>query len=154
MSSSYDFTLRSKESIEPARLLIINKTKRSIEILWISYVAKLVPYKTLKPETAFKINTFKTHPWVFRDRLTGILMHTNHKEVLWPEKSTEQCPIQKVYIHFPLFSLKMISLWTVVPRIKGINEIDHLEIPSTLRRDLDRIFRQYNQSSATASQRI
>lgn len=154
MSSSYDFTLRSRESIEPARLLIINKTQRPIEILWINYVAKLIHYKTLRPDTEFQINTFKTHPWVFRDYFTGILMHTNHKEVLWPEPSTEQCPCQKVWIHFPLFSLKTISLWNVVPRIKGINEIDNLEIPSTLRRDLDKIFRQYIQSRAASLQRI
>lgn len=143
MPTIYDHTLRSKESLESARLLVSNRTKRPVDILWINYAAKLIRYKTLHSGEDLQMNTFKTHPWIFRDYFTGLLMHVDHKEVLWPEASTEKRPIQHVHIHFPLQSLKTISLWAAVQRVRNINEIGQMDIPQTLRNDLETLFRQF-----------
>lgn len=143
MPAIYDHTLRSKESIEPARLVVVNRTKRPVDILWINYSAKLVRYKQLRLDEEVQINTFKTHPWIFRDYYTGLLMHVDHKEVLWPEASTEKRPHQLVHIHFPLQSLKTISLWATVLKVRNLREITEMEIPQTLRNDLGLLFRQF-----------
>lgn len=143
MPTIYDHTLRSKESVEVARLLVKNCTQRPVDILWIDYQAKLVPYKTLRAGNEVQLNTFKTHPWIFRDYFTGLLMHVNHKEVVWPEASTEKRPVQHVHIHFPLQSLKAIALWAAVLKIRNPNEIEQMEIPETLRTDLEILFRQF-----------
>lgn len=144
MPMDYDDTLRSHEFTEPARLLIKNLTQRPVDILWINYEAKLIRYRLLRAGEDVQINTFKTHPWIFRDYLTGLLMHTNHKEVLWPEAATEKRPIQRVYIHFPLQSLKTIALWATISRVRNHNEISRMEIPQTLRTDLETLFRQFH----------
>lgn len=144
MPMNYNDTLRSQEFNEPARILIKNITQRPVDILWINYEAKLVRYRLLRSGDEVQINTFKTHPWIFRDYLTGLLMHTNHREVLWPEPSTEKRPIQRVYIHFPVQSLKTVALWATVLRVRNINEISHMEIPQTLRTDLETLFRQFH----------
>lgn len=143
MPMNYDDTLRSQTDTEPARLLIKNLTQRPVDILWINYVSKLIRYRLLRSGEEVQIKTFKTHPWIFRDYFTGLLMHTNHKEVLWPEAATEKRPIQRVNIQFPLQSLKTIALWAAVLRIKNPNEIAHMEIPQTLRADLETLFRQF-----------
>lgn len=144
MPINYDDTLRSQEFNEPARLWIKNMTKRPIDILWINYEAKLVPYRMLRSGEEVQINTFKTHPWIFRDYYTGLLMHTNHEEVLWPEASTEKRPVQRVHVHFPLQSLKTIALWATVLRVGNHNEISRMEIPQTLRTDLETLFRTFH----------
>lgn len=143
MPTTYDHTLRSKESIEPAKLLIKNRTERPVDILWINYAAKLIRYRTLRPAEEIQMDTFKTHPWIFRDYLTGLLMHVNNKEVLWPEASTEKRPMQQVHIHFPLQSLKTIALWATVVKVRNINEISKMEMPQTLHIDLETLFRQF-----------
>lgn len=143
MPTTYDHTLRSKESLESAKLLITNRTERPVDILWINYAAKLIRYRTLRKGEAFQLDTYKTHPWIFRDYHTGLLMHVNHKEVLWPEPSTEKRPIQIVNIHFPLQSLKTLALWANVIKVRNINEISRMELPQTLRLDLETLFRQF-----------
>lgn len=143
MPSIYDHTLKSKESLEEAKLVIKNQTKRPVDILWINFASKLIRYKTLRSGEEFHLSTFKTHPWIFRDYFTGVLMHVKHKEVFWPKASTEEQPIQLVHIHYPLHSLKLLSLWATVVRIKNINEIAHMDIPHTLRTDLGTLFRLF-----------
>lgn len=143
MSAIYDQTLRSKESLEPAGLLITNRTERPVDILWISFEAKLIRYKTLLKGGELTMATYKTHPWIFRDYHTGLMMHVNHKEVLWPEPSTEQRPIQNVIIHFPVQSLKTLALWATVIKVRNINEILQMEVPQTLRSDLETLYRQF-----------
>lgn len=154
MPALYDHTLRSRESTELARLLVTNQTERPVDILWINYAAKLVLYKTLRSGEEVHMNTYKTHPWIFRDFSTGLLMHVQHKEVLWPEASTENQPVQHVHINFPLQSLKTISLWATVLKVRNLNEIAQMEIPQTLRNDLETLFRQFYNHHVMLAQRI
>lgn len=135
--------IRSVESTEVARLAIRNTTQRSVEVLWINYDSKLVRYKILKPGALFPITTYKSHPWIFREYDTGLLMHVSHKDILWPEASTPDKFVQGVHIHFPLFSMKTIALWKVVENIQRISDIDNLELPASLLAELRQIYRQY-----------
>ncbi|XP_031641189.1 von Hippel-Lindau tumor suppressor homolog [Contarinia nasturtii] len=153
MPAIYDDTLRSKESNEPAKLIAFNRTGRPVDILWINYAAKLVLYRLLGKDDQTEMDTFKTHPWIFRDCYTGLLMHVNHKEVFWPEASTDKRPIQHVYIHYPVQSLKTISSWAIITKARNLNEISQMEIPQTLRNDLGTLYRQFYNHHVTLAQR-
>lgn len=144
MSATYDKTVRSKESLESARVIIFNRTKRPVQILWINYDAITQLYRILRPGEQLEINTYKTHPWIFRDYWTGMSMHVNHQEVFWPEASTDKHPVQHVHIHFPVQSLKEISSWAIVVKARDFKEITQMEIPETLRNDLGPMFRNFH----------
>lgn len=143
MPSKYDETIRSRESVEPASFKIKNTTGRPVDVLWINYMSQQIRYRTLRPGQEVKMNSFRTHPWIFRDCCTGILMHVDHKEVYWPEPITEERPIQHVQIHFPMCSLKTLSLWATAIRVKKITEISTMEIPYTLRPELETLFKGF-----------
>lgn len=138
----YDRTLKSIESSEPVRLVIKNNTRRFVDIYWIGYDSSLKRYKTIRAQDTFEVNTFKTHPWMFRDYRTGIIMHVDHKEILWPvQTGDQQC--HQVYIHLPVQSLKTISLWSLISQVRSISDINRMHIPSTLRNDLEVLFQQF-----------
>lgn len=143
MPSKYDETIRSIESVEPASFIIKNTTGRPVDVIWINYMSQQIRYRTLRPGQEVTMNSFKTHPWIFRDCCTGILMHVDHKEVYWPEPITEERPIQHVHIHFPMCSLKTLSLWATAIRVKKITEISTMEIPYTLRPELETLFKGF-----------
>lgn len=135
--------LRSKESVEEAKLLVTNQSGRTIDVLWINYTAKLEKYCTMRPGDQITVNTFRTHPWIFRDCYTGLLMHVDRKEVFWPQASTNQLPIQHVSIHYPMQSLRTLSIWALVIKIRRYKDIGLMEIPHTLRSDVEKIFRDF-----------
>lgn len=144
----YDRTLKSIESLEPIRLLIKNNTRRFVDVYWIGYDSSLKRYKTIRAQETWEINTFKSHPWMFRDYMTGIIMHVDHKEILWPKVQNtigpnEQQHCHRVFIHLPLQSLKTIALWTLIPQIRCVSDINRMHIPTTLRNELEVLFQQF-----------
>lgn len=146
-ATKYDRTLRSIESLEPVHMVIHNNTRRFVDVYWISYDSRLVRYKTLRAQDSLTVNTFKSHPWIFRDYSTGVPMHVDHKEVLWPivqAETDQERPCHRVNIHFPMQSLRTISLWSLVLPVRNLNEIEKMEIPATLRYDLEMLFRQFD----------
>lgn len=154
LPSAYDHTVKSKESLEEARFVVFNKTQRRVDVLWVDYGAREQLYRTLPSGSGIQLNTFKTHPWIFRDCWSGLLMHVQHKEVFWPEAATEQQPFQRINIHLPIFSLKTLALWTAVLRIDKFSEIAQLHIPQTLRTDLETVYKIFHDHHVKMSQRI
>lgn len=155
MAIKYTKSLRSMESSEPVQLVMINTTQRLVDVLWINYTSQLVRYKILKSHWAFRMTSFKTHPWIFRDFETGILMHVDYdKEVLLPEPPPKDRPHQRVYIHFPMQSLKTISLWSIATQLRSFAEIDELEIPQTLNSDLKTIARKLHEHRSMITRSI
>lgn len=143
----YDRTLKSIESLEPVRLLIKNNTRRFVDIYWIGYDSGLKRYKTIRAQETWEINTFKSHPWMFRDYMTGIIMHVDHKEILWPKvqntgpNDEQQC--HQVFIHLPLQNLKTIALWSLISQVRSVSDINRMQIPTTLRNELELLFEQF-----------
>merc|ERR1719399_1991800 len=43
-----------------------NRTGEYVKLYWYSYDGKLVAYRTLPPNTAFRQQSFVTHPWTFK----------------------------------------------------------------------------------------
>lgn len=135
--------VKSIESKEPVFLIIGNLTNRIINMYWVDYESKLVLYKTLKPRTGIILDTYKTHPWVFRDSNTNERMHVNHTDIFWPESSEpNQEQRSRVLIHFPVRTLKENALWKIVQLINDGKSIDRLEIPTLLLEDLKLLYCQ------------
>lgn len=74
-------------------------------------------------------------------------MHVNHQEVFWPEPwiLTKLTTRTKISIHFPMQNLKTIALWEIVLHIESDEQLDRLEIPRILLRELRMIYRDYLQ---------
>lgn len=144
---SYNLTLRSKESIERAFLLLTNTTERSVDVYWINFTCQLIRYTTIEPNEQVALNTYSTHPWIFRDQHTGLKMHVNHQEVFWPEPwiLTKLTTRTRITIHFPMQNLKTIALWKIVLHIESDERLDCLEIPRILLKELKTIYRDYVQ---------
>lgn len=141
MSDFYHDKIRSKESLLPAFIMLINNTHRPIKIYWIGYRSELVLYGVIKADDRLSMDTYNTHPWVFKDAATSELMHVNHKEVFWPEPFVEAKFNQRtpVNIHFPLRSLKMSAMWQILSMIsRNDNDelFEQLGIPKCLVMDL------------------
>lgn len=143
LPSEYDQTVRSIQSIELGQFVVSNSTERPVEVLWIDFQSKLIPYAILRSGEQTHMNAFKTHPLIFRDYCTGFLMHVENKEIFWPEPSTEQRRIQRISIHNPLHSLRILSLWAMVLRLKNFSDISQMELPRTLASELETLFHKF-----------
>lgn len=154
LPTEYEPTLRSKESIELGQFVVSNSTKRPVEVLWIDFRSKLFRYKILRSGEQLHMKTYKTHPWIFRDCCTGFLMHVEHKEIFWPEPSTEQRQIQRISIHFPLHSLRTLSLWAMVLRLRNFSDISQMDLPRTLASELETMFQQFLTHRMTLAQNM
>lgn len=101
----------------------------------------------MPPDTRTALNTYSSHPWIFKDANTGELMHVNHKEVYWPEpwiltKLTTRSPIN---IHLPLRTLGETATWIIAGNLSSEESIDRLEIPKKLCEDLKAVFKTMNE---------
>lgn len=137
--------LRSLDSTDRSYIRFENKTKKCIEIIWVDYKGVMVKYGTLCPEQYLAIDTFKTHPWMFIDPITGEKMLVGSKTVFYPPSIREvkerfgrdlRIP---VLIHLPLFTLRRISLHAVLSCLNNIDDVDRLGLPNELQRDLKKL---------------
>lgn len=95
---------------------------------------------------SLQINTYVTHPWVFSCSQTGEKLKVNNNDVFFPEpwfkyiKNADNGVVsvgrQEVSIHYPLKSLKSICMWDILFLMNTSNEVDDLEIPQSLRSEL------------------
>lgn len=116
----------------------MNTTERSVDVYWINYASQLIRYTTIEPNAHVALDTYSTHPWIFCDQQTGLKMHVNNQEVFWPEPwvLTRLTRRTRISIHFPMQSLKTIAMWKIVLHIRSNKQLDQLEIPRVLSRDL------------------
>lgn len=150
MANSIRRPIRSLPSKQPSYILLVNGTKRSVDIFWIDYQSEPVLYNRsgpILPEGKLAINTFSTHPWMIRDHHTRERMHIDNEEVFWPPpwftnivQQGSQIQRRRFIIHLPMRSLKIIANWTVSCRLKSEEAIHELELPLSLRNDIIQTF--------------
>ena len=58
--------LRSKNSYVSTFMRFENRTGEYVKLYWYSYDGDLVAYRTLPPNTAFRQQSFVSHPWTFK----------------------------------------------------------------------------------------
>lgn len=97
----------------------------------------------------FKINTFCTHPWIFLCANNGERLQVNNKDVFMPEawfkfiNKAENGIVsvgrQDAKIHFPLRSLRHVALRRLAHLIQSKDDIYNLEIPKSLKAELNQM---------------
>lgn len=55
---------------QPAYIRFKNNTCFCVEVIWINYDNKEKPFGILAPNTFLDVNTYSTHPWIFKLVLT------------------------------------------------------------------------------------
>jgi von Hippel-Lindau disease tumor supressor len=143
-----DNDLKSEHSQQKSFVRFINKSNRTVDVIWINFEGRLVKYKTLQPGVFLDVNTFATHPWVFLDSETHRRLVVESKEVFLPEPwyvqysglTREELPTSvgrtPVYITFPLYTLRERSLQFVSENLSQPDDAFKLELPISLQREL------------------
>jgi von Hippel-Lindau disease tumor supressor len=143
-----DSDLRSEHCRDKSYVRFINKSNRTVDVIWINFEGRLVKYKTLQPGVFLDVNTFATHPWVFLDSETHKKLVVKSKEVFLPEPwyvqylhlRREEIPPRlertPVYITIPLYTLRERSLQIVSENLSQPDDAFKLELPISLQREL------------------
>jgi len=149
--------LKSQNDLKSCWVCFVNRTAREVDIIWIDYKGAENKYITLKPKQYFRIKTFLTHPWIFRehnrrDKLFAINKNhhsvnnndnnnnddnnnCNHKSLLnnvFLPKPSESNTVQIVDISNGLYSLKERCFQELFDKIPDTYDFDSLEIPKSL----------------------
>ncbi|UXI18380.1 hypothetical protein NH340_JMT04323 [Sarcoptes scabiei] len=66
-SSRKQNRLKSLNSEIPVKIVIRNQTDRDVAITWIDYDGNEVVYSILASNKNYILNSYVTHPWIFRD---------------------------------------------------------------------------------------
>lgn len=126
-----------------------------VGIYWVNFNGQYVLFSQLKPIHEVVVNTFKTHPWIFKDMRTGERLHVNHDEVFWPKPwwysniNVSEMAIRRdsVTIHFPVKSLRELTIYRIIrcllgnrhtPRKITEKELNALELPEIIVNDIRR----------------
>lgn len=130
--------LKSQHSRFKSNVLFRNCTQRFVDVIWIGFSGEFVNYGTLKPTDCKMMNTFATHPWIFRDPDTGERMHVHGKSVFMPVRR-DQRNRYLVPITFPLRSLRDHSIWAISRLITSDSDLLQLELPRCLINDIQEV---------------
>uniref|UniRef100_A0A182VWR0 von Hippel-Lindau disease tumour suppressor beta domain-containing protein n=1 Tax=Anopheles minimus TaxID=112268 RepID=A0A182VWR0_9DIPT len=136
--------LRSEHSEIRSFVLFHNTTEREVDVYWVNYSSKLIHYTTLLPQAECMVNTYVTHPWVFKDKHSHERMHVRHQPVYQPDpwytnfSSGGRLARKEINIHFPVRTLKENCLWRIVALLVDEEEsaLWGLEIPRILIQEL------------------
>jgi von Hippel-Lindau disease tumor supressor len=143
-----DFNVRSEHSLHKSFVRFINKSNRTVDVIWINFEGRLVKYNTLQPGVFLDMNTYATHPWIFLDSETQDRLVVESKEVFLPEpwyvqyrhlRREELPPTPErtpVYITIPVYTLRERSLQIVRDNLLQPDDAFKLELPNSLQRDL------------------
>uniref|UniRef100_A0A182SSA9 von Hippel-Lindau disease tumour suppressor beta domain-containing protein n=1 Tax=Anopheles maculatus TaxID=74869 RepID=A0A182SSA9_9DIPT len=113
-------SLRSQNSEVRSFVLFRNTTGRVVDVFWVNYSSQLIHYTTLQPGAECMVNTYVTHPWVFKDKLCNERMHVRQQPVFLPEpwyrsfSGGGRLNRKEVIIHYPLRTLKENCLSRIV----------------------------------------
>ncbi|XP_064103700.1 von Hippel-Lindau disease tumor suppressor-like isoform X1 [Macrobrachium nipponense] len=133
--------MRSQNSVVHSYVRFMNRTQRFVDVYWLTYHGKRQKYTTLKPGSAYKINTYVSHPWIFRDAETKAKLVVNSEEVYFPRPWNEGAKIEgpvvpchvTEYIIIPVYSLKDRAIQIVRSQLRAPEDAYLLDIPQTLR---------------------
>uniref|UniRef100_A0A182KAB9 von Hippel-Lindau disease tumour suppressor beta domain-containing protein n=1 Tax=Anopheles christyi TaxID=43041 RepID=A0A182KAB9_9DIPT len=144
LAMDHDPNLRSENSEIRSFLLFRNTTERAVDVYWVNYSSRFIHYTTLQAKAECMVNTYVTHPWVFKDKQSDERMHVRHQSVYLPEpwytnfNSAGRLTRKEVNIHFPVRTLEENCLWRIVALLanKEENSLLELEIPRVLKQEL------------------
>ncbi|XP_050428780.1 protein Vhl [Adelges cooleyi] len=134
---------------QPAYIRFKNDTHYDVEVVWINFHKKEKPYCILPPGQFLDVNTYATHPWIFRECISKSRMVANGQEVFmaipWVEEHRRlafdhpiSIPLRTmVIIKMPgAMELRLLCLLKLVNIIKAKEDIRTLELPVILTKEL------------------
>ncbi|XP_050533479.1 von Hippel-Lindau tumor suppressor homolog [Daktulosphaira vitifoliae] len=133
---------------QPAYVRFKNGTCYDIEVIWINFHKKEKSYCILPSEKFLDVNTYATHPWIFRECISKSRMVVNGKEVFmarpWLEEHKRlkfshpiNVPLRTmVLIEMPVIELRQLCLLNLAKILTHEDEVKTLEIPIILQREL------------------
>ncbi|GAB6033211.1 hypothetical protein CHUAL_012816 [Chamberlinius hualienensis] len=129
----------SVDSVDHSYVRFINKTARVVNVYWLNYDGVAVLFKTLQAESHWDVDTFVTHPWIFRDNNTRQFLVVRNQPIFYPPPLNKERPSRRViHINIPVYSLQEMCLHTV-SRLFKKEEIKSLLIPKTLKDELEKL---------------
>lgn len=133
--------VKSLNSEEPSQVRFINNSRCSISIYWIDYDGKTQLYKKLEPYQFFNLNTYTTHPWIFKERITQDRLVVNDKTVFRGPKiqyitNSNQIRRELIRIRMPMRSLTRLVMVEIVKALPNENCLAALGLPGTLQDEL------------------
>jgi len=133
---------------QPAFIRFKNNTHYVVEIIWINVDNKEKTYNFLAPKEFLDVNTYSTHPWIFRECISKSNMVVDAKEVFiaksWIEEHRRlefnhpiNIPLRTlVSIEMPLLDLRQLCLLKLATILKSKDDVTSLEIPVVLQKEL------------------
>ena len=85
----------------------VNKTDRTVDVVWLNYEGLGVRFRTVPPGQFVDVNTFAGHPWIFRDSHSGdklVVQVQGNRDVYNPEgwRGEDGWPPHRRVIHITL----------------------------------------------------
>ncbi|XP_018585381.1 von Hippel-Lindau-like protein [Scleropages formosus] len=130
--------LRSLSSDEPTYVDFVNESRRPARAWWLNFCGRPVSYGDIEPGGSMKMNTFLTHPWIFRTSECRSRLRVNTQDVFFPSSAVYEdgYPVYvKVCITSPVYSLKDCCTTVIRKKVKK-EDFVKLEIPECLQKDL------------------
>jgi hypothetical protein len=145
---------RSLESRRRSFLRFYNMSPRAVDVIWLDFEGKEVPYTRLLRRQKWDVTTFVSHPWICRDSESRELMAvvprdeaTSLKKVFTPGESDSYPYPEKtralvrqhqkhLLITLPLTSLRDHCFLVLLNQGLALRDVPHLGLPQTLQRDL------------------
>jgi von Hippel-Lindau disease tumor supressor len=154
-------SVKSVEAVQKTYLTFYNATQRTVDVIWINYQGKPILYKSLLPGQFFDVDTYVTHPWIFRDSDTRDTLVAESKEFFLPppwnreieryiRREDRICAVPRrvrVHITIPVYSLFQRAMQVLrnslldsvihdsLQETNSQKVIDSLGLPTTLKAD-------------------
>uniref|UniRef100_A0A673ZF96 von Hippel-Lindau disease tumor suppressor n=1 Tax=Salmo trutta TaxID=8032 RepID=A0A673ZF96_SALTR len=129
-------TLWSVNSDVETHVNFINQSKQSARAWWLDFSGHPVSYGDIRTSGLLRMNTFLTHPWLFRASRNGAKLLANQQEVYLPAAATEyEEEYVIVSLCVPVYSLQECCLMLIRNLVEE-EDYDRLDIPESLKTDL------------------
>ncbi|KAL1122638.1 hypothetical protein AAG570_002965 [Ranatra chinensis] len=138
-------SLRSLHSVVRSYVLFHNASRCRARVYWMNYEGDRVLYRTLARGESMSVDTFVSHPWTFENADTGDSLGAMGRPVFYPRdpKHPNYRPFRTVVaITYPLYSLRQRCLQTIRDCLSNPEEVDDLELPRSLQKELRELMRK------------
>ncbi|XP_063072809.1 von Hippel-Lindau-like protein [Engraulis encrasicolus] len=123
--------IRSLHSDIPKFVIFVNRTNKLARAWWLDFSGNPVSYGDIPPNGELHMNTFITHPWIFRTTENGAALAANQQDVCYPTLE-----VDIVNITTPVYSLYACCLMAIRRLVTSQQDLNILDIPQTLKQDL------------------
>ncbi|XP_065203664.1 von Hippel-Lindau disease tumor suppressor-like [Planococcus citri] len=147
ISSIQAMKLRSQTS-DPISIRFFNLSLVNADLLWIDYEGNFKQYLSLKPKQFVDVNTYSGHYWIIREKNTDKTLLLNNKEYFCADeqklkdyrmgmrRNSSNPSRYCVAISKPIPALKTIVISYLSNYIRNCENVKHLEIPKTLKKEI------------------